>query len=49
MNDTTLARSGVWIHKAGLKMNATMLYGHIESVEDRLDHFIQSIGAHHAR
>ena len=29
------------IHKAGLKTNATMLYGHIESVGDRVDHFVQ--------
>jgi aminodeoxyfutalosine synthase len=29
------------IHKAGLKTNATMLYGHIESIEDRVDHFVQ--------
>ena len=29
------------VHKAGLKTNATMLYGHIESIEDRVDHFIR--------
>jgi aminodeoxyfutalosine synthase len=29
------------VHAAGLKTNATMLYGHIESVEDRVDHFIR--------
>jgi len=29
------------IHMAGLKTNATMLYGHIESIEDRVDHFVQ--------
>ena len=29
------------VHKAGLKTNATMLYGHIESIEDRVDHFIK--------
>jgi aminodeoxyfutalosine synthase len=29
------------VHRAGLKTNATMLYGHIESIEDRVDHFIQ--------
>lgn len=29
------------IHAAGLKSNATMLYGHIESVEDRVDHFLR--------
>lgn len=28
-------------HAAGLKTNATMLYGHIESTEDRVDHFIK--------
>ncbi len=28
-------------HAAGLKTNATMLYGHIESVADRVDHFVQ--------
>jgi aminodeoxyfutalosine synthase len=29
------------VHAAGLKTNATMLYGHIESAEDRVDHFIR--------
>ena len=29
------------VHKAGLKTNATMLYGHIESIEDRIDHFVR--------
>src|SRR5918911_2637662 len=29
------------VHKAGLKTNATMLYGHIESIEDRIDHLIK--------
>jgi aminodeoxyfutalosine synthase len=29
------------VHAAGLKTNATMLYGHIESVEDRVDHLIR--------
>jgi aminodeoxyfutalosine synthase len=29
------------VHKAGLKTNATMLYGHIESIEDRIDHLVQ--------
>ena len=29
------------VHAAGLKTNATMLYGHIESVEDRVDHLIK--------
>jgi len=28
------------VHAAGLKTNATMLYGHIESIEDRVDHLI---------
>lgn len=29
------------VHKAGLKTNATMLYGHIETTEDRVDHFVR--------
>lgn len=29
------------VHKAGLKTNATMLYGHIETVQDRVDHLVQ--------
>ncbi|MBD0373397.1 MAG: CofH family radical SAM protein, partial [Pyrinomonadaceae bacterium] len=29
------------VHAAGLKTNATMLYGHIETTEDRVDHFIR--------
>jgi aminodeoxyfutalosine synthase len=29
------------VHAAGLKTNATMLYGHVESIEDRVDHFVQ--------
>ncbi len=29
------------VHAAGLKTNATMLYGHIESIEDRVDHLIR--------
>lgn len=29
------------VHKAGLKTNATMLYGHIETTEDRIDHFVK--------
>jgi aminodeoxyfutalosine synthase len=29
------------VHNAGLKTNATMLYGHIESIEDRVDHFVR--------
>src|SRR5687767_13329989 len=29
------------VHAAGLKTNATMLYGHIESIEDRVDHLVK--------
>ncbi len=29
------------VHQAGLKSNATMLYGHLESVADRVDHMRQ--------
>jgi aminodeoxyfutalosine synthase len=29
------------VHAAGLKTNATMLYGHIESTEDRVDHLVR--------
>lgn len=29
------------VHRAGLKTNATMLYGHIETTEDRVDHLIR--------
>ncbi|MBK9765760.1 MAG: aminofutalosine synthase MqnE [Chloracidobacterium sp.] len=29
------------VHAAGLRTNATMLYGHIETIEDRVDHFVQ--------
>jgi aminodeoxyfutalosine synthase len=29
------------VHRAGIKTNATMLYGHIESIEDRVDHLIE--------
>ena len=28
-------------HRLGLKTNATMLYGHIEGYEDRVDHFLR--------
>ncbi len=28
-------------HKLGIKSNATMLYGHLEAVEERIDHLIQ--------
>ncbi|MDM7921078.1 MAG: aminofutalosine synthase MqnE [Pyrinomonadaceae bacterium] len=29
------------VHAAGLKTNATMLYGHIETIEDRIDHLVR--------
>src|SRR5215475_15688455 len=29
------------VHAAGLKTNATMLYGHIETIEDRVDHLVR--------
>lgn len=29
------------VHKAGLRSNATMLYGHIETIEERVEHFIR--------
>ena len=29
------------VHNAGLKTNATMLYGHVENHEDRVDHLIR--------
>jgi len=29
------------VHAAGLKTNATMLFGHIESIEDRVDHLLR--------
>jgi aminodeoxyfutalosine synthase len=28
------------VHNAGIKTNATMLYGHIETIEERIDHLI---------
>jgi aminodeoxyfutalosine synthase len=28
------------VHRAGIKTNATMLYGHIETMEERVDHLI---------
>ena len=31
-------------HRQGLHSNATMLYGHIETVEERLDHLLQRVG-----
>ncbi|HVF88404.1 MAG TPA: aminofutalosine synthase MqnE [Pyrinomonadaceae bacterium] len=38
--DRWLSLSGK-VHRAGLKTNATMLYGHIENTEDRVDHFVR--------
>jgi len=41
------ADAGQWLsvmreaHKRGIPTNATLLYGHIESVEDRVDHLIR--------
>lgn len=29
------------VHRAGLISNATMLYGHIETIEERIDHFVK--------
>jgi aminodeoxyfutalosine synthase len=29
------------VHQAGLKSNATMLYGHVETVEERVDHLLR--------
>lgn len=29
------------VHQAGLKTNATILYGHVETTEDRVDHFVR--------
>jgi aminodeoxyfutalosine synthase len=29
------------VHRAGIRSNATMLYGHIEAVEDRVDHMMR--------
>ncbi len=29
------------VHRSGLKTNATMLFGHIESTDERLDHLLQ--------
>jgi aminodeoxyfutalosine synthase len=40
------ASAGEWLevmrtaHRLGLKSNATMLYGHVETVEERIDHMI---------
>ena len=32
-------------HEVGLKSNATMLYGHVENDEDRVDHLLQAARA----
>jgi len=29
------------VHKAGMRSNATMLYGHIETLEERVDHMVR--------
>jgi len=29
------------VHAAGLKTNATILYGHVETIEDRVDHLVR--------
>ncbi len=29
------------VHRAGLRSNATMLYGHVENEEDRIDHMVK--------
>lgn len=29
------------VHNAGMKTNATILYGHIETIEDRIDHLVK--------
>jgi aminodeoxyfutalosine synthase len=29
------------VHKAGIRSNATMLYGHIETLEERVDHLVR--------
>ncbi len=29
------------VHQSGLKSNATMLYGHVETIEERVDHLIK--------
>jgi len=38
--DAWLATSRT-VHQCGLRTNATMLYGHIETAEERVDHFLQ--------
>ena len=30
-------------HRLGLKSNATMLYGHIETMEERVDHMLRDL------
>ena len=37
----TGSRSTKKLHRQGVASNATMLYGHIETLEERVDHFIQ--------
>jgi aminodeoxyfutalosine synthase len=37
--DRWLEVAGI-VHRAGLKTNCTMLYGHVEGVEDRVDHLL---------
>ena len=34
-----------FVHEAGLRSNATMLYGHVETPEERVDHLIRLRGA----
>jgi aminodeoxyfutalosine synthase len=41
INRTRWAKVMKTIHAEGLTSNATMLYGHIETVEERIDHFMQ--------
>ena len=37
----SVARHGATAHQIGLKSNATMLYGHVENDEDRVDHLLK--------
>ena len=37
----TVAYSGRTAHQLGLMTNATMLYGHLETVEERVDHLVR--------
>ena len=34
-------------HRLGLRSNVTMLYGHIETMEERVDHMLREIGRAH--